>query len=166
MTTRLSKLQKWILEKCLNDLRIRYQDIFAFFGKRGTKGKPSILHEEYDLEKRFGKNYKKEFDIERVKRGSGTYVWKGLKVSRKPEFCITNSEKAIISRSLKGLMKKGYLVKSEKWKDYRLTNEGFIKANNNVTACGVVSFKEYQHTIDGADKERDKRFGESCVNME
>ena len=144
---RLSKLQKWILEKCLKGLGISYRDTFIFFGKKGTERRPEFIGEGHDLKKRYGKDYKKEFDIKKVKQTIGGYVWKGLKISIMPKFCITNSEKAVASRSLKGLIKKGLLIQPRKYREYRLTKEGFLKANKSPTDDTFVSFKEYQKKV-------------------
>lgn len=150
---RLSKLQKWILEKCLKDLRIYYQDAFAFFGKKYTNRKPELLGEGCDLKKRYGENYRNEFDIEKVEeKQRGGYVWRRLKIGRKKEFCITNSEKAVISRSLAGLVRKGFLIQPSRWGEYRLTKGGFLKANKLVFADQNVNFKEYQKKIEKAEQ--------------
>jgi len=152
---RLSKLQKWILEKCSKDLTICFQDVFAFFGKKDTLKKPKAWGENHDFKKLFGENYKKEFDVEKVKQTySNGYVWKGKKISRKKELCITNSEKAVISRSLKGLVKKGFLIQTVKrWGEYRFTEEGLLKANKSATSGTLISFNEYQMKIEKSRQE-------------
>jgi len=163
---RLSKLQKWILGKCLKDLGVRYQATFTFFGKRGTKRKPDFYGKGYNLKEELGENYKKEFDIEKVKQEMwGGYVWHGLKVSRKPEFCITNSEKAVASRSLKSLIKKGFLIQPRKYGEYRLTKVGLLKANNLNTRDKTISFKEYQERIKKAEQERERTYRKSLANI-
>ena len=163
---RLSKLQKWILEKCLKDLGINYQDTAGFFGKKYTNKKPEFIGEGHDLKKMYGENYKKEFDIEKVKQEKwGGYVWHGLKVSRKPEFCITNSEKAVASRSLKSLIKKGFLIQPRKYGEYRLTKVGLLKANNLDTRDKTISFKEYQERIKKAEQERERTYRKSLANI-
>jgi len=166
---RLSKLQKWILERCFKDLKVNYSDIFAFFNKTGTQRKPEFigLFLDADLKKRYGNNYKKEFDIEKVERETrlAGYIWKGLKISRKAEFCITDSEKAVISRSLKGLTKKGFLIKPRKWGEYRLTKEGFVKANKFSTSAKVISFKEYQKRIEKAEKKTQEAYKKSLASI-
>jgi len=163
---RLSKLQKWILGKCFKDLGVRYQDTAGFFGKKYTNKKPEFIGEGHDLKKMYGENYKKEFDIEKVKQEKwGGYVWHGLKVSRKPEFCITNSEKAVASRSLKSLIKKGFLIQPRKYGEYRLTKVGLLKANNLNTRDKTISFKEYQERIKKAEQERERTYRKSLANI-
>ena len=165
---RLSKLQKWILEKCLKDLTIYYQDIFIFFGKRFTKRKPDFIgrHNLKTLYGRiYGEDYKKVLDIEKIERKHSGYVWQGYKISRKPEFCITNSEKAIISRSLKGLVKKGYLIQPSSYSKYRLTKEGLLKANKKGQMQQTVSFKDYQRRIAKAEQEAQRQYSESVANI-
>jgi len=155
---RLSRLQKWILEKCLKDLGIRYQDAGEFSRKKYTNRKPEFIGEGHDLKKMYGEDYKKEFDIEKVKREKiSGYIWHGLKISRKKELCITNSEKAVISRSLKGLVKKGFLIQPIKYREYRLTKAGLLKANKKDTPDRFVSFKEYQKKIEETEKEQQER---------
>ncbi len=162
---RLSKLQKWILEKCLKDLGVSYQDIMGFFGKKYTNRKPEFRGGIEYFKKEYGKNYKKVFDVERVKQETrGGYVWHGFKVSRKPELCFTNSEKAIASRSLKSLIKKGFLIQPRKWGEYRLTKAGLLKANNFIIRDKTISFKEYQKKIDKAEKEREEGFKKITEN--
>ena len=164
---RLSKLQKWILEKCLKDLGVSYHDVFVgFFSKRDTLKKPEFIGEGHDLKKRYGESYEKELDIEKVERLSvGGYIWKGLKISIKPEFCITNSEKVIVSRSLKGLAKRGFLIQPRKWGEYRLTRAGFLKANESATVALIISFKEYQKKIEKAEQEKGVAFKKSLVGI-
>jgi len=162
---RLSKLQKWILKYCLKNLNIHYRDVFEFFGKKFTKEKPRTVGEGYEFEKYHGENYMNEYNIEKIERKS-TYpgyedsVWRGYEITVKKELCITNSEKAIISRSLKNLATKGFLIQSKKWGKYILTEEGFLKANNYLDEKNFVSFKEYQQEIQDREEKHRKALEE------
>ena len=164
---RLSKLQKWILEKCLNELEIYYQGIYKFFGKKYTVRKPETFGKGFDFKKHYGDKYEEELDIENIKREwppdpdfPNGFNWEGYKINPKKEFCITNSEKVVISRSLKGLIKKGFLIQIKKWGEYRLTEKGFLKANKFLGCCSFVNFKEYQKEIDNITKKKNERIRE------
>ena len=132
---RLSKLQKWILLKCYKQGNIYSCEIKEYFGKEYIKKTESItIRDECELIERYGKNYKEEYDIEERIFYSGDNRYRDLKIVRKKELCITNSVKAVISRSLKGLVKKGLLIKDRPaftgYGDYKLTKEGCLKANS------------------------------------
>lgn len=160
---RLSKLQKWILKKCLKDLKIYYRNVFMFFGKKYSQRQaPEILGKGWNLKERYGDNYKNELNIEEVKEEysfNPRHFWEGYKITPKKEFCISNSEKVIISRSFKNLVGKGLLAQPEKWRGYYLTEKGFLKANKFVGYERIVSFKEYQKRIKEA-RERERQEAE------
>jgi len=160
---RLSKLQKWILEKCLKDLTIYYRDVFAFFGKEFSDHYRKKIIPDFAIDRVYP-NKKDKFE----KKEGIFLVWDFKENKRIPQkkeyykakekYIITNSEKAIISRSLKGLIKKGFLIKPEKWGECRLTKEGFLKANNFSTRCIFVSFKEYQEKLEKAEQEKQEAY--------
>jgi len=148
---RLSKLQKWILEKCLNDTSIHYRDVWEFYGKKYTEKKKQDTFRadcpDQELTRRYGENYETEFNIEEYQSEFMGEVWHGLRITPKKEYCITNSEKAVISRSLKGLVNKGLLIQLSKWGAYNLTEAGYLKANKTADGETFISFKDYQENI-------------------
>jgi hypothetical protein len=162
---RISRLQKWILSECLKRTEIHYRDTFTFFGKKFTNIKSQEREEEIDFKARLGENYQNEYNIENIERHhefeSGGQVhrfdWKGFRITPKKELLITNSEKAILSRSLKGLSNKKLLNQSRKYGCYTLTEKGFLKANNCHADTIFVSFKEYNEPIEKRYEERKKR---------
>jgi len=169
---RLSKLQKRILEKCLNDLSICYRGAWEFYGKKFTENTKSKIFstdcEEQELTRRLGKNYKTEFDIEEYQGEYMGKTWHGLRFTPKKEYCITNSEKAVISRSLKGLVNKGLLVQLSKWGPYNLTEAGYLKANNLCDGGTFISFKDYQEKLaeqKKAHEEAAKKITEDLIKI-
>jgi hypothetical protein len=162
---RLSKLQKWVLSECLKKREIHYRDTFAFFGKKFTNTKAREWGEGHDLKARLGGNYENEYNIENVEKHNQYIIngqliesnWRGYKITPRNELLITNSEKAILSRSLKGLLNKKLLNQSGKYGCYTLTEKGFLKANNFLAEKTFVSFKEYNEPIEKRNEERKKR---------
>lgn len=163
---RLSKLQKWILVKDLQDIEIGYRTVASYFGKKNLSVKPrsggwySDMSKDESLIKSLGPDYKEIYDIEEISKkyliGNNWIDWEGYEATVKKELFLTGSEKAIISRSLRGLLNKGLLTQKGKYGRYRLTEAGFLKANNcNFVTC-FVSFKDYQKEIDRIDFEHEE----------
>ena len=170
---RLSKLRKWILEKCLKDLKLHRQNAFEFFGKKFSeryRNKKEWLLDIKDIFKRLGRDpryyFKKDitglfWDFDKKKYTKQTRRF----FIPKEEMIITRSEQAVITRSLKGLVKKGFLIQPRKWGEYKLTGKGFLKANKVATACEKISFKDYQRKIDKAEKERERAHKKSLASI-
>lgn len=83
----------------------------------------------------------------------------------KEKYIITRSEEAIISRSLKGLIKKGFLIQTKKWGKYYLTKEGFLKANKFDTCDIFVSFKEYKKNLEEREQKQEQEQQESYKKL-
>ena len=170
---RLSKLQKWILEKCLKDLKLHRQNAFEFFGKKFSeryRNKKEWLLDIKDIFKRLGRDpryyFKKDitglfWDFDKKKYTKQTRRF----FIPKEEMIITRSEQAVITRSLKGLVKKGFLIQARKWGEYRLTKEGLLKANKNTTKDKIISFKDYQKKIEKAERERERTYRKSLASI-
>lgn len=110
---RLSKLQEWILKNCLENVGLRRDDIFCFYGKKFSERYKTEKIRDYQLERELRWHDKDDFDEKedyfwtwdfkekkQVKEKAKYYMAKG-------ELIITRSEQAIISRCLKNLVKKG-----------------------------------------------------------
>ena len=170
-TDRLSKLQKWILLRCCNNLQINYRTVFEYFGKRFSRTDTHIiimtvdgceLRDDLKEERtqRLKEYFNGEYDIKDWSNSHyhGSHCT-GYQITNKPETVITNSEKAIISRSLKGLVNKGLLLSPTHKTAYRLTEAGVLKANGLVPVL-IISFKDYQaqlEQLDRAARERDEK---------
>jgi hypothetical protein len=131
---RLSKLQKWILNRCLINIRIQRHEIRGFFGKvfYPIPGKKVYMRPK-DAEKRFGKQNARPEDFEVIQDGIDFFMYPKLDLRS------TLSIEASISRSLRNLHKKG-LIQMAKW--ITLTERGFlllIKDKNNQ----FINFNEY-----------------------
>jgi hypothetical protein len=171
---RLSKLQKWILKECLERGYLRGNEAREYFGKRypGSKRHPktfpkrdfNLAKVEEARERIFGKDHKDDAIIETIiekapigycfpiydsnfKRVGQEYEREVYTISIKPELIITRSEEAVISRSYKNLLNKGFLKRNGKYGKYRLTEKGLVKANKFVTRDTNVSFKDYTNTL-------------------
>ena len=158
---RLSELQKWILAECLKNLEIHYRDIAVFFNKAtdyySSKIRFMPFNNNKDLVRCMGKMYERIYKVEDYSFVDyfGIKV-QGSRLTPKKECFLSNSEKVIISRSLKNLMDKGFLIQFEKWGAYRLTEQGFLKANTSVTPDTNVSFKDYKKEIENRDLAREE----------
>ena len=134
---RLSKLQKWILEKCVEDLSIPRDKAREFYGKyfspKGRHGPLSFPVRE---------EQKKFYDYDKGKGWREQY-------RPKKEFLTTRAMEATISRTFRNLVGKGYLVK-ERF-GYQLTEKGWLKVNKNQNS-EIVNFKDYKDRVDEITK--------------
>lgn len=154
---RLSKLQKWILEKCLENLEIHRTDVFEFFGKKFSERYRSRRSWLIDIPNIFERlNYNRNDWIEKQITGrfwdfeKKEYTEQTKKFYKaKEELIITKSEQVIITRSLKNLRDKRFLnkVKPVEWGDHYLTKKGFLKANKMSDASHFANFKEYEKQL-------------------
>lgn len=145
---RLSKLQKWILEKCLKDINISRDKAREFYGKRfSPKGRYKWARFSIRKEQeRFFDNNKGTGRIQEYKP--------------KKEFMTTRAVEATISRTFRNLVGKGYLVRGRF--AYELTRKGWLKVNRNENSLKVnrnqntetVSFKDYRQRLDELTKKQ------------
>jgi len=158
---RLSKLQKWILTKCLEGKTIHRNEIREFYGK---EYQPSYKDKElswvdvdragkYMLEER--QEERRKFDYKQWKYTDETYIHKYHVV--KVQYISTKAEEVIISRTLKSLKNKCLLEQIKKWGDYHLTEKGFLIAKSFVAGDTFVNYKEYKQAIDKQIAEEEKR---------
>jgi len=158
---RLSKLQKWILTKCLEGEMIHRNEIRGFYGK---KYQPSYKDKELSwvdvdradkhmLEER--EVEENEWDFELRTFTGKTYIRKYKFI--KEQYITTKAEEVIISRTLKSLKNKCLLEQINKWGSYYLTEKGFLIAKNSPGAETFVNYKEYKETIDQIKAEEKKR---------
>ena len=155
---RLSKLQKWILDKCPAE-GIHRSGVMGFFGKkysgsyRNQKSYSTKIFEDratYYFNERYPG---RRNDFEEREGEFETYDWerKEYVIEKrkyyvcKEELIITNSENVVITKSLKNLVKKNLLSQPKKWSKYYLTEKGsLLKANNLVADGQIISNKECQ----------------------
>ncbi len=157
---RLSKLQKWILTKCLEGKRIHRSVVMEFYGKKYLPGyKDKELSWDIDkadkhmLEER--QEERRKFDYKQWKYTDETYIHKYHVV--KDQYISTKAEEVIISRTLKNLKNKCLLEQINKWGDYHLTEKGFLIAKNCVTDGTFINYKEYKEAIDQIIAEEERR---------
>lgn len=151
MTKRLSKLQRWILTKCLEEVPYHRNTTRDFFGKRFSPSEINrrIISIGGDLEQNAKRILGDEYKELVVKKEGSFRVWNfetqihETKVSPyytiKEELCSSRAEEATISRTLKNLVDKGLLKQPEKWGAYFLTEEGFTTANKVLVSDTTVN---------------------------
>ena len=158
---RLSKLQKWILNKCSTE-GISRSDAMGFFGKKysgryrdqkSSDTKISKDRAEYYFNEGFPD---RKGDFEERVYDEEVYDWKRKKnVIKKMKYyvckddlIITKSENVVITKSLQNLVKKNLLSYPEKRGKYYLTKKGsLLKANNATLAPAIISNKKRQEEL-------------------
>ncbi|MBA7579851.1 hypothetical protein ES695_19520 [Candidatus Atribacteria bacterium 1244-E10-H5-B2] len=141
---RLSKLQKWILNRCLENKGngISRDESREFFGKRLPPKRHlcEALHEST-----FGTEGEK-FD------------WNGRYYTPKKELISTRSIEASVSRSFNNLIKREFLTEKYHYGQCFLTEKGFLKVNER-TNCNIVNtYKNYIDTINKVNEEKGESF--------
>jgi len=130
---RLSKLQKWILQECVKELFIFRNQARKFYNKHFPPKR--VRYPLREQERKFF-NWSKR-------------VWpdghEQELFSPKKELISTRSIEAIISKTFRNLVEKGFLVKAKL--GYRLTEKGWLKANKNNNT-EIVSFKDYNDRVE------------------
>lgn len=165
---RLSKLQKWILEKCLKEGTIWRGTIREFFGKKFSEKPKWYRDVVFDYHKEGKKLFDKEgldindyeFFIARNGVGDEFDAYRPKK-----EKCSTRSIEATISRSLKKLIVKELLTQPKKYGKYRLTEKGFLKVNKTDTVAELLTFKKYQEKLDRQEQEQEEAFKKLVGNL-
>lgn len=141
---RLSKLQKWILNRCLENKKygIIRDESREFFGKKLPPKRHTI---EGLQESAFGTEGEK-------------FHWEGRFFTPKKELISTRSIEASISRSFNNLIRRGFITDRYYHGQCFLTEKGFLKVNKK-TNCNIVNtYKNYVDIINKANKEREKGF--------
>lgn len=146
---RLSKLQKWVLDRCSVE-GIHRSDVMGFFGKKYS----GRYRDQKDFDTKVPKDraayyFKERFpcrknDFEERVFDEEVYDYKRQKRVEKKnkyyvckkELIITKSENVIITKSLKNLIKKNLLSQPEKRCKYYLTEKGSLLKANNGGAAG------------------------------
>ncbi len=158
---RLSKLQKWILTKCLEGETIHRNKIREFYGKEyppsykdkelswgGVDRAEKHMLEERGIEK-------KEWDFELRRFTGKTYIHKYKVI--KEQYITTKAEEVAITRTFSNLKDKGLLDPVDKWGRCYLSGKGFLIANNHRAGTTFVNYKEYKKAIDEEVAEAKKR---------
>jgi len=161
---RLSKLQKWILSRCMEEILLRQNAARNFYGKKlpyGVKTRsfpPGIMErvikpeemELYDITLEEHKLWNAETHCCDIRLEYTIVTPKG-------EYISTKTEEESISRSFKKLEDKGLITREKEWRPWRLTERGFLIAKKTATSCNFVNFKDYQSKIEQIDVENKKR---------
>ncbi len=155
---RLSKLQKWILTKCLEGETINRDDVKEFYGKeylpnyKDKEVHPGDINKEL-LEAR--ERQERRFDRKQWKYTNEIYTHHYYVV--KEQHIETKAEEVAISRTFKNLKIKGLLEQISKYGAYYLTEKGFLIVNKSVRSPRFVNYKEYKQIIDKQIAEDEKR---------
>jgi len=137
---RLSKLQKWILNRCLENKEngIIREEIREFFGKK-LSPKRNLL---------------KALQESTLGEKGENFNWDGRYFSPKKELVSTRSIEASISRSFNNLIRKGFITDSKHY----LTEKGFLSVNKNKSHGIVNTYKDYTNNINKKNEEREKYY--------
>lgn len=142
---RLSKLQKWILARCLTKIRIQRCEIRRFFGKvfYPIPGK-RVYMQPNEAEKRWKKQGCGPEDFEVTKTPPEFWMYP------KPELRSTLSIEATISRTFRNLRKKGLIQGKGR---INLTEKGFLIVNKRIKATHLLTFSEYAGKVQKLEEE-------------
>ena len=138
---RLSKLQKWVLLKCLEfdtlfENILHKNDALEFYDKKflpSVKGKAAQYIDKNGEWGTYGwcyfklprKDTDRYLEIREEETRGGKKQYKYIK----DELIATDAEMVFISRTFSNLVKKGLLKRLSKWGGYYLTEKGFLKVN-------------------------------------
>jgi len=142
---RLSKLQKWILNHCLENKEtgITRDEIREFWNKK-LPPKSNFLTEALK-EANFGIKGEK-------------FIWDGRYFSVRKELISTRSIEASISRSFNNLIKRGFVIGNSPWRKHYLTEMGFLKVNKKENSKSVNTYENYIDAINKANEEMEKHY--------
>ena len=145
---RLSKLQKWILTRCLENKtqKIARDEVREFFGKRFRPKRT-----EYP----WGDEDRKYYNWTTREYPNGH---KQELFSPKPELVSTRSIEASVSRSLGNLIKRGFLTEKYHYGQHFLTEAGFLKVNKKEGVRIVNTYENYVKAINKTNKERGQHY--------
>jgi len=137
---RLSKLQKWILSRCLKNKAdgVYRNEAREFFGKKLPPKRHLI---EALKESTFGTIGEK-------------FEWDGRYYTAKKELVSTRSVEAVITRSLGNLKQRGFITEKNRYSQHYLTERGFLKANKINNSETVSLYEDYIDTIHKENEER------------
>jgi len=142
---RLSKLQKWILNRCFKNKEagITRDEIREFWNKKLPP--------------------KSNFLTEALRESStGTkgerFNWNGRYFSVRRELISTRSIEASISRSFNNLIKGGFITGEYSWGNHYLTEKGFLKVNKKEDSKTVNTYENYINAINKRNEEMGKHY--------
>ena len=141
---RLSKLQKWILTRCLeNKIQgITRDEVREFFGKKLSPKRHFSEAMSEDIDGKKGE----KFD------------WNGRYYTPKKELISTRSIEASISRSFNSLITRELLTKKYTSGQHYLTETGFLKVNKKENSKIVNTYENYVRAINKANEETRKHY--------
>lgn len=164
---RLSKLQKWVLLKCLEEKTFYRDMIRQFYGKHyppSYKDKPLNWRDEERADNKMLEEMQREvrkydYDIGKWTDEVKIYHYKVIK----EKDITTKAEESAISRTLTKMKIKGLLEQENKWRAYYLTEKGFLIVNSFHDGVTIANFKEYRNVVDQQFAES-KRGYENFIN--
>jgi hypothetical protein len=160
---RLSKLQNWILTRCLENKEqgIARSEAREFFGKKFSEKLKWYRDVVFDYHQEGKKLFDKEgldindyeFFIARNGIGEEFDAYRPKK-----EKCSTRSIEASIPRSFNNLIKRELLTKKYSFGQHFLTEAGFLKVNRNENSKTVNTYEKYVNAINRANEEMKKHY--------
>jgi len=141
---RLSKLQKWILTRCLENKTwgITRDEVREFFGKKLPPKRHLSEAMNEDINGKKGEKFN----------------WNGRYYTPKKELVSTRSIEASISRSFGNLMKRELLTEKHHFGQHYLTETGFLKANKKENSKIDNTYEDYIRAINKANEEMKKHY--------
>lgn len=161
---RLSKLQKWILSRCMEEMLLRRNEARKFYGKKLPYGVETRLFPPGMMERVIKPEEMEWYDVTLKEHKLWNYETHSCDIPQeytivtpKGEYISTKAEEVSISRSFKKLEDKGFITREKEWRPWRLTERGFLIAKKTATPCDFVNFKDYQSKVEQIDEENKKR---------
>lgn len=153
---RLSKLQKWILIHCLEEVFLGRNEAREFYGKKFSCNPKIDSWPSESLEYRiknsnppFTPDEMKLYDITKEEHKTWNPETNRYDIpdeytifTPKSEYVSTKAEEVAISRSFKNLSDKEFITRTKKWGAWHLTEKGFLIAKNSATPCSKVNLKD------------------------
>ena len=159
---RLSKLQKWILTKCLEGGMFHRNEIRGFYGKKYPPSDKDKERSWVDVD-RTDKHMIEEREVERnewefkLRRFTDkTYIHKYKVI--KEQYITTKAEEVAITRTFSNLKNKDLLNPVDKWGRCYLSEKGFLIAKSFPGEGKFVNYREYKKAIDEEVAKAKKEF--------
>ena len=137
---RLSKLQKWILSRCMEEILLRRNEVRKFYGKKLPHGVKTRSFPPGIMERVIRREEMELYDITLEEHK----LWNPEThrcdipleytiVTPKGEYISTRAEEVSISRSLRNLEDKGFITREKEWRPWHKIN--------SILACAATILK-------------------------
>lgn len=158
--TRLSKLQKWILKRCLKDLFVYRDEAREFYGKKFGEN-PNQWDAVCDYNNEgivvLEREHKDVNDYEPCDFVNGLgEKWGGWKP--KKGLCSNRSIEASVSRSFNQLIKFDLLTNPDHFRKHFLTESGFLNVNKFQDSRTVNTYVGYVQAVNKLNQEEAEHY--------